>query len=64
MVNQLAWYPIAMMHSKQVLNQFQNFVHEVIDSPRTKGWGNQIGNELTGEVICESKWKLFQSQRR
>ena len=43
--------------------QYQNFVHEIIDSPSVKGWDNQIGNELTGEVICESKWKLFQYRR-
>ena len=42
--------------------QSQNFIHEIIDSPPVNGWDNQIGNELTLEIICESKWKLYQSR--
>jgi lipid A 3-O-deacylase len=38
-------------------------VHDIINSSNTNGWDNQIGNELTLEVICESKWKLFKSSR-
>ena len=42
--------------------QAQNIVHDIIGSDRANGWDNQIKDELTLEVICESKWRLLHSE--
>jgi hypothetical protein len=39
----------------------QNFVHDFLNVGRANGWDNQLENELGLEVICESKWRLWQS---
>lgn len=62
-VRQNSWeFDIGTVGPLAGAEQNQNLVHEIVQSPSTNGWDNQIGNELTIEVICESKWKLFQSQ--
>ncbi len=35
----------------------QKWIHEVIDSPEPKGWGNQIGDELALMLVFEQKWR-------
>jgi lipid A 3-O-deacylase len=41
--------------------QTQNLVHDIVGSPRAKGWDNQLKNEPTLEIICETKWRLLHS---
>jgi lipid A 3-O-deacylase len=61
---QNSWeFDIGLVGPLTSAEEIQNFVHDTIGSPNTKGWGNQLGNELTVDIICESKWKLFQSYR-
>jgi len=40
----------------------QNEVHDITGSDRVEGWDNQLENEPTLEVICESKWRLFDAE--
>ncbi|MFT5234477.1 MAG: lipid A 3-O-deacylase [Candidatus Krumholzibacteriia bacterium] len=35
----------------------QSWIHQVIESPDPKGWGNQIGNELALLVVADQKWR-------
>lgn len=42
--------------------QTQNIVHDIIGTDRAEGWDNQIEDEPTLQVICESKWRLLHSE--
>lgn len=35
----------------------QNSVHRIIDSDRSNGWGNQLDNELTYQLVYEHRWR-------
>ena len=37
--------------------QFQKWIHQVIDSPEPMGWHNQLNNELTLMLVFEQKWR-------
>ena len=39
----------------------QDVVHDIIGSDRAQGWDHQLENELALELICESKWRLWQT---
>ena len=40
----------------------QNFVHDVIGSPRAKGWQHQLKDEIGLNVTFESQWRLLHSE--
>ena len=37
--------------------EFQKWIHQVIDSPEPMGWDNQLNNELTLMLVFEQKWR-------
>jgi hypothetical protein len=39
--------------------QTQNFVHQIVGSPKAQGWEHQLKNEPALEVIRETKWRLW-----
>jgi hypothetical protein len=39
----------------------QDFVHDLFEFERAKGWDNQLENEIALEAICESKWRPWRS---
>ncbi len=41
--------------------QFQKWIHKVIDSPEPMGWGNQLNNEPTLMLVFEQKWRNIHS---
>jgi hypothetical protein len=40
----------------------QDFVHDLIRSPRAQGWQHQLNNEPAFDAICETKWRFGDSQ--
>jgi lipid A 3-O-deacylase len=40
--------------------EVQDFTHELIDSPKARGWRHQLSNEPALDIIAESKWRTFQ----
>ncbi len=41
--------------------EFQKWVHQIIDSPEPMGWDNQLNNELTLMLVFEQKWRNIHS---
>jgi len=41
--------------------QFQKWIHQVIDSPEPMGWDNQLNNEPTLMLVFEQKWRNLSS---
>lgn len=41
----------------------QNWVHDVVNSRRARGWDNQLKDEPLFEAVYESQWRLYQSGR-
>jgi len=41
--------------------QFQKWVHKLIDSPEPMGWDNQLNNEITLMLLFEQKWRNIHS---
>jgi lipid A 3-O-deacylase len=40
----------------------QDFVHDLIGTPRAQGWGNQLQNEPAIEAVYETKWRVLYSK--
>jgi lipid A 3-O-deacylase len=40
--------------------EVQDTVHELINSPKARGWKHQLDNEPALDVIMESKWRTYQ----
>ena len=41
--------------------EFQKWVHKIIDSPEPMGWDNQLNNELALMLVFEQKWRNIHS---
>ena len=41
--------------------EFQKWIHKVIDSPEPMGWDNQLNNELALMLLFEQKWRNLSS---
>jgi lipid A 3-O-deacylase len=53
---------LGVVGPNSLAKQAQNLVHDITGSDRTEGWDNQLENEPTLEIICESKWRLLHSE--
>lgn len=52
-------FDIGIVGPHAYAEETQNFVHDLIDSRRAKGWDNQLQDELGLAIICESKWRVL-----
>ncbi len=53
---------LGVVGSNSLAEKTQNIVHDATGSDRAEGWDNQLENEPTIEIICETKWRLLHSE--
>ncbi len=54
-------FSVGIVGPHSYAEQAQNTVHRWIGSTPVKGWDNQLKDELALEVVCESQWRLIES---
>ena len=53
---------VGVVGPASLAQETQDFVHDLIESPRAQGWDNQLQNEPTIEAVYETKWRMLYSQ--
>ncbi|MFC1788874.1 lipid A deacylase LpxR family protein [Thermodesulfobacteriota bacterium] len=55
-------FNVGVVGPASLAQETQDFVHDLIDSPRAQGWDNQLQNEPAIEAVYETKWRMLYSQ--
>jgi len=53
---------VGVVGPASLAQETQDFVHDLIETPRAQGWDNQLQNEPTIEAVYETKWRMLYSQ--
>jgi hypothetical protein len=55
-------FNVGVVGPASLAQETQDFVHDLIETPRAQGWDNQLQNEPTIEAVYETKWRMLYSQ--